>query len=268
MQFIHRISTSSSPEARAELLAMGIVVNASGLLISFDLDESNESWPQVQRWIAARRAVDIVRTKFSKQEIAGARWLQLVPDWHRGYPQPKPNDFGYRDVTYDTSEYCPQCGIGLRQKAPFQMKPEPKWGRNGILQLNWIFDEYFVTPTVWTGVFKPLGIGCRHVQSTRGLELKTVVQVVVEQEIDIVTKGLPMERCSKCRWVKYTPVTRGPFPALVSEPVGQIAKTRQYFGSGASAFKGFIVSQKLALTLAAKNVRGASVTPVAEQSTA
>jgi hypothetical protein len=64
MQFIHRISTSSSTEARAELLAMGIVVDASGLLISFELDESHESWPRVQRWIAAQRAVDFVMTKF------------------------------------------------------------------------------------------------------------------------------------------------------------------------------------------------------------
>ena len=247
---------------------MGIVVDASGLLISFDLDEFTKSWPRVKRWIAARRAVDIVSTKFSEQEIAGARWLELEPDWHRGYPQPKPEDFGFREVTYDTSEYCLECGIGLRQKAPFQMKPEPKWGRNGILQLNWVFDEYFVTPAVWTGVFEPLGIGCRLVQSARGLELKNVVQLVVEQEIDIVTEGLPMERCAKCGRVKYNSVGRGPFPALLSEPVGHMAKTRQYFGSGASAFNGVIVSQKLARALAAKNIRGASVRPVAEQSTA
>jgi hypothetical protein len=265
MQFIHRISTPSSPEARTELLAMGIVVDASGLLISFDLDEANESWPQAQRWIAARRAVDIVRTEFSQQEIADARWLELVPDWHRGYPQPKPDVFGYREITYDTSEYCAQCGTGLRQEASFQMKGEPKWGRNGILQLNWVFDEYFVSPAVWTNVFEPLGVGYRHVQSTRGTELKTVIQLVVDQEIDVVTEGLPMERCMKCGRAKYTPVTRGLSPAVASKPAGDMVKTRQYFGSGASAFKRIIVSQMLARSLAARNIRGASVRPVAEQ---
>ena len=216
----------------------------------------------MQRWIAARRAVDIVRTNFSKQEIADARWLELVPDWHRGYPQPKEGVFGYLEVTYDTSQYCPECGIGLRQKAPFQMKAEPKWGRNGILQLNWVFDEYFVKSAVWANIFEPHGIGCRHVQNTRGKELKTVVQLVVERETDIVNDGLPMEKCTRCGRVKYIPVTRGPFPALACEPAGHMVKTRQYFGSGASAHKGVIISQVLARARSAKNIRGASVIPV------
>jgi hypothetical protein len=114
---------------------MGIVVDASGFLITFDLNESNESLPQVQRWFAARRAVDIVRTDFSEQEIAKASRLELVPDWHRGYPQPNEGVFGYLEVTYDIAQY-------------------------------WIFDEYFVTPAVWTKVFEPHCIRCRHVQDT------------------------------------------------------------------------------------------------------
>src|SRR6266513_987519 len=168
MQFIHRISISSSPEIRAELADMGIVVGASGL-VTFELDESHKSWPKVQRWVAARRAVDIVRTQFSKQELANAEWLELMPDWHHGYPQPDEDVFGYREATYDLTGYCPQCGTGLRQKAPFQMKSEPKWGRNSILQLNWIFDEYFVTPEVWAKVFDPHAVSSRPVLDTGGM---------------------------------------------------------------------------------------------------
>jgi len=244
---------------------MGIVVGASGL-VTFELDESHKSWPKVQRWVAARRAVDIVRTQFSKQELANAEWLELMPDWHHGYPQPDEDVFGYREATYDLTGYCPQCGTGLRQKAPFQMKSEPKWGRNSILQLNWIFDEYFVTPEVWAKVFDPHAVSSRPVLDTGGTELKTVVQLTVEQEISIVTEGLPTERCARCGELKYVPVMRGCFPALAHEPAGHMAKTRQYFGSGASASKRVLISQELALALAAENIRGASVRPVLERS--
>jgi hypothetical protein len=263
MQVLHRISISATPEIRAELAHMAIVVGANGL-VTFEVDESHESWPKVQRWISMRRAVDIVSTKFSKQEIAAAQWLELMPSWHHGYPQPKEDVFGYLDATYDLSGYCQKCGTGARQKAAFQMKAEPKWGTNGILQLNWIFDEFFVTPEVWSKVFEPYGIGRRHVLSIRESELKTVVQLVVNKEVDIVTDGLQKETCGRCGRNKYAPITRGPFPRLASKPVGPMVKTRQYFGSGASANKRVLISQEIARALTRENVRGASLRPIAE----
>ena len=199
MQIIHRISIASTPEIRSELAGMGVVVGSNGL-VSFELDERHEAWAEVQGWIARRSPVDVVTTKFSKQEIDEARWLTMVPDWHHGYPQPDELDFGYRRATYDLTNYCERCGVGLRQKAPFQMKGEPKWGKRGILQLNWVFDEYFVTPEVWASVFRLHGIECRPVLNTKGDELKTVVQLVAQDEVGIATDGLPTEEvvCSKC----------------------------------------------------------------------
>ncbi len=261
MQIIHRISIASSADVQRELARHGVVVADRGL-VSFEVDEAHEAWPALNDWIARRRAVDVATTKFSKKELADARWLELMADWHHGYPQPDEDVFGYRQATYDLTERCEQCGIGMKQKAPFQMKGEPKWGRNGILQLNWVFDEYFVTPEVWSSVFKPYGIGCRPVMNTKGVELKTVVQLAIEDEVGIVSVGLPPERCTKCGRVKYLPVTRGPFPALAEEPSQAIARTREYFGSGGQADKRVLVSQELARCLAAKKVRGASLRPV------
>ncbi len=100
---------------------------------------------KVQRWIAERNAVDVPRTEFSKQEVADAEWFELTPNWHYGYPQPNEETLGYRQGTYDLSEYCAECGVGLKQKAPFQLKGEPKWGRNGILQLSVIHESSVVT---------------------------------------------------------------------------------------------------------------------------
>jgi hypothetical protein len=266
MQVIHRITISSSPEIRAELATMAVVIAGSGL-VTFELDESHDSWPRVRRWIATRRAVDVVRTEFSKQEIANAKWFELTPDSHHGYPQPDEDVFGYRQATYDLSEYCEQCGIGLKQNAPFQMKGEPKWGRNGILQLNWVFDEYFVTPEIWSKIFQPRGIECRLVVDPKGVALQSVVQLSITHESSVVTEGLSIKRCAKCGRVKYLPFTRGYFPALSSTPTVQMVKTREYFGDGASASRRILVASDLAHALVAERVRGASLRPVGESST-
>ncbi len=264
MQIIHRISVSSSPKDQQELARLGIAV-ADGGFVSFDVDEASHSWPALSAWVAARGAVDFAITKFSKKELADALWLELMPSWHYGYPQPDEEVFGYRQVTYDLTDWCDQCGIGMKQMAPFQMRGEPKWGEKGILQLNWVFDEYFVKPDVWSSVFKPYQIDCRPVMNTKGTELKTVVQLVIEKEVGIMSAGLAFERCGNCARVKYVPDTRGPFPALCSEPSRAIAKTREYFGSGAQADRRVLVSQELAASLTAAKVRGVSLRPVQTQ---
>ena len=106
------------------------------------------------------------------------------------------------------------------------MKAEPKWGRRGVLQLNWVFDEYFATPEVWASFFEPHGIECRPVMNTRGA---------------------------------------APFPALRSEPSATMVKTKEYFGSGASAHKRVLISQAVARALIDHKVRGVSLRPVAER---
>lgn len=265
MQIIHRISIVSSPNIQRELARLGISV-ADGGFASFDVDESNQSWPELERWVLRRRPLDVVRTKFSKTETTDARFLELVPDWHHGYPQPDEDVFGYRQATYDLTDWCERCGVGMKQRAPFQMKAEPKWGKRSILQLHWVFDEYFVTRDAWVRVFKPHGIVCRPVLNTRGSELSSVVQLVAESEVGVVTEGLATEEtaCASCQRTKYLPVARGRFPALKEEPAAAMVKTSEYFGSGAAADKRVLISQAVAHSLAAAKLRGASLRPVTE----
>lgn len=270
MRFVHRIGLSATPAQLRELEALGVAARRppgtalpgdSLSFVAFDLDEDHPNWSKLRLLFERWKVSDSLTTEFTKNEIEAATLLGLDPDWHHGYPQPDEN-FGYLRATYDLTEWCDACGIGLKQKAPFQMKGEPKWGRRGILQLNWVFDEYFVTPEVWSTVFKPRGIACRVVTNTKGAELKTVVQLVVEETIGIVTEGLTPERCTKCGRVKYRPVTRGFFPALATEPTAAILKTKEYFGSGAAAHRRVLVSQELRRALVAAKVRGASFWPV------
>ena len=273
MKYVHRIGFRASAAQRRELEELGVNVPAGIVipgggdpLVAFDVDEDHPNWPVLRKCFERWKASDMLRTEFSKKELNAATWLNLMSDWHHGYPQPDELDFGYREATYDLTNYCDRCGIGLKQKAVFQMKGEPKWGKRSILQLNWVFDEYFVTPEVWGSVFKPHGIQCRPVMNTKHVELKTVVQLVIHEYVGVATDGLSAEEvgCSKCGRTKYLPVTRGPFPALTSKPSAAMAKTKQYFGSGASAQKGVIISGAVARALLANKVRGASLRPVAD----
>ena len=244
----------------AELALLGVEVATTGL-VTFQVDEMHPSWPELRVWIARRRAADVVTTAFSGEELAAARSLELVPDWQHGYPQPD-ESIGYLTATYDLTEYCATCGVGLRQAAPFQMKGEPAWGRRDVLQLNWVFDEFFVTPRIWLAVFESFGVERRIVMTPRGDELETVVQLVIDDEVDIATEGLEPHACSSCGRTKYNPVARGPFPRILSEPGGALAKTRQWFGSGSAAHHRVVVAQEVRRALDAKNVRGVSYRPV------
>ncbi len=62
---------------------------------------------------------------------------------HHGYPQPE-EDFGYREATYNVSDHCPTCGIGSVQNAPFRLRAEFKASHSQVVQLNWVFDEFFL----------------------------------------------------------------------------------------------------------------------------
>lgn len=271
MVIVHRISLRATESQRRELQALGITLppgivlpGEGDPLVAFDVEEAHPHWKALEQLLRHWDAGDSVSTRFAKAEIEAARWLNLVPEWHHGYPQPGEDElgFGYRQATYDLTDWCDQCGIGMRQKAPFQMKSEPKWGRRGILQLNWVFDEYFVTPEIWSSVFRPHGIGCQPVMNTKRAELKAVVQLVVEEAVGLVTEGLASERCTKCQRVKYLPVTRGAFPALTTKPTRGMVKTKEYFGSGAAAHQRVLISQALAQAFTAAKVRGASFWPV------
>jgi hypothetical protein len=276
MRIMHRVAFAATPAEEKQLDDLGIKLTTVTAMpgggdpfIAFDIREDDPVWPPLRsllhRW---GRSEGNVSTSFTKKELDSARWLELGA-WHHGYPQPDEDVFGYRQATYDLTDWCGSCGIGKKQKAPFQMKGEPKWGKRSILQLNWVFDAYFVTPDAWALVFKPHGIECRPVLNTKGGELRSVVQLVAQGEVGVVREGLATEEaaCSSCGRTKYLPVARGRFPAMKEEPSTAMVTTKECFGSGASAHRRVLVSQAVAHSLTAAKLRGASMRPVADRET-
>jgi len=269
MRIVHRIGLHSTYAQRKELEAFGIKIKVANLaangsaLLAFDVDEDHSRWSELVQLFRSWSVSDTVRTEFTRSEIEQANWLNLLPNWHHGYPQPEAGS-AYRAATYDLTDYCEACGSGLKQKAPFMVKSEPKWRLNGILQLTWIFDEYFVKPEVWEHIFKPRGIECRTVFDTSGNELTTIVQLVLDIESTVMTEGLQFAKCEICGRHKYTPFARGYFPAFATEPTSaHVMKTTQYFGSGHSAYKQILISNELSQCLRENKVLGASVRPLA-----
>ena len=91
-----------------------------------------------------------------------------------------------------------------------------------------------------------------------------MVQLMVPETVPIITDRLEGYRCELCGLIKYRPFTRGFFPVLTSQPTSHMIKTREYFGSGASAWQATLVSQQLAADLRKEKVRGVQFWPLAE----
>ena len=231
--------------------------------ITFEISEDDERWQSLEHCLGNWNAVDVPSTKFTTGELKRAEWLRMIPNWHHGYPQPNEEDCGYLKVTFDSEKQCSSCGIRGPQKAPFRMKAEPKWGQRSILQLNWVFDEFFVTPTAHQNVFACFDVLSRTVENTRGdQELSTAVQLDIRGETCLALGDYSGVCCKTCSRQKFEPIAKGEFPQLESPPLHHISRTAEYFGSGASAHRAVIVSQALYRAIIGRELKGTRFVPV------
>jgi hypothetical protein len=201
----------------------------------------------------------LFEAKYSVAVLNEVQCVVVRGEWAHGYPQPE-SDFGYLRETYDLGNYCETCGIGAVQKASFRMLKEPAWGKRNVMHLNWVFDEFFMKRDTWERTLRPLGVGTIPVLHHRdGRELNSVVQLkiddVLERDFSI---DAPVEKCPRCGRIKYHP------RALPEIPKGfdigslkGLARTREYFGSGAQAFRRIVSSTALFT-----NIRAAGVAPL------
>jgi hypothetical protein len=261
VKILHHISLNGTEDEKKAFQDVGadLQIFDHGLSLRtaiLDITEDDPRWESVIPLIKKFRAVDIQSTKFTERELSSARYLALHPSWHHGYPQPDEDDFGYLKATYDLRDYCSACGIGKKQIAPFRMKKPPKWGRNSILQMNWVFDEYFLKPDIGESVFQSFDIGLRPVLLDKtGARIESVVQLEVPALVDLQMGDHPYEVCPTCQRKRYPPNITGFFPA----PPGMVSplfKSSQYFGSGARSFRAVLISNELYQRIRQAEVRG------------
>jgi hypothetical protein len=262
VQIQHHIALRLDDERQAAFREAGIELKKAGIMTAFEITEDDPRWQKVLPLTHKFKVFDTVTTKFSAAELTNAGYLGMAAAGHHGYPEPS-DDNGYLQATFDLSEYCRTCGTGLKQIAPFRLKKTPKLGKS-LLQLNWILDEYFVTPELWKDVFEPLGIGHRPVVLHKtGAVLDSVVQLEIPHTHDLQVDGLSFSVCPACSRKKYSISFRGFFPPPSGGPEDPMFKSSQYFGPGALAYKLVLVSGALYRKVKDAGVRGINFYPCA-----
>jgi hypothetical protein len=262
MKILHRISVSVNRSIKSKLSEFGITVGDG--FQSFEIDESAPVWNELSKLIVEWQAVDMIYTKYTATELRNAPYLRIIPSWHWEYPQPEDN-FEYLSTTYDLTSFYTSSGIGKKQKAPFNIRGEPRWGKKHILQLNWVFDEFFTMPEIWKDVFRPFGIEALPVMDIRtGAELKTITQLKSQGQAKskLQLEGYPFEVCEESKKRKYQPVSRGFFPKLIKECDKHYFFSQEYFGSGADAHKAVLISNSLYMQIKKHKLKGISFEPV------
>lgn len=266
MQFFHHFGLRVPSESVArEFSDLGIELQRGpqhtygSFIASIDIGECDERWIAVREIAARYKITDFVTTKFSEEEINAANALCIFAKSHRGYPQPS-RELGYLATSYDLSAFCAKCGTGLRQINPLRINFKPNLKHN-IMQLNWIFDEFFVAREVWIEVFEPLGIGCWPVVFNKtGEEIESIVQLRVIHYADLNLNELNATVCAVCGKKKMSMDLRGfcPEPADIPAPM---FRSTQVFGSDFNAFNQVLISSSLYKEIKMVRLRGVEFYP-------
>ncbi len=238
----------SGDSEREEFLRMGVTLKSETRLgarvfASFEFKESHPRWNEVQESAARFQITEFFRTEFTKSECDGADALGFFASTQRGYPQPE-EGMGYLACTFDLSDYCKHCGIGLRQVRPFRLKAKVELKRT-VMQLNWVFDEFFVSREIWEKVFKPFGVEYWPVVvGKEESQLDSVVQLKISNHVDLKLESGSSAICQVCGRAKAEMSFRGFCPGPASIP-SAIFKSTQFFGPGAAAYRRVLVSAAL-----------------------
>lgn len=211
------------------------------------------------------------------------KWFAIYARGHHGYPQPEDN---YEQSLY--SEICLRCGYHSEQVAPFRIRRTNKANNSNFLQLNWVFDAFFVSPNVreqlmtstLNGIaFKPV------IEHKSGEEIDERIQLLVTKKIKCIeVSQLPKVKCCAnneesafetpgekrypectpyCGRVKYHPPTSiALMPSKLSN-APDIFQTEEFFGSGGVAFNLTLCSEVFMNFVRIHKWRGLSFVPVA-----
>lgn len=203
-----------------------------------------------------------------------------------GYPQPESN-FGYINKTYDTTNACLTCNVGLKQKDEFRFRIDPKAKHSQFLGLNWVFDQIFVRQPV-KDIFEQEKITelnfSQPVINKTGLQVEGLYQLRVDNFISsgLITDNLKSEVCelpkdkSILKFLKAnnSKLAEGPFcgqmkynfpqgdnhlkmQSAAFEGKPDFVRLDYWFGSGGSANRPILVSERIKYIIDREKWRGA-----------
>ena len=178
------------------------------------------------------------------------------------------------------------CGIGAIQKAPFQIETDSIAKKNHFLQLNWVFDDLFLRIEVESQlkISKLTGITFTEpLLHKKPHSCGTLVQLQIESTLSagLLSEGLHEITCREnneeswvppnlpsahpyCGNIKYHYEMKGPyrFKKNIFTSCPDLIKSHEWFGSGASASRLIIASQKFREIASTKKWRGIYFEPI------
>lgn len=222
--------------------------------------EENEEYFALKEYFDKWNVHETIISKFSIEEENASEYLIMLPPSSNGYPMPD-DDFGYFKTTYNDTDHCRTCGMGLVQKEPFRIRKEPNWsGNKKIFSLNWVYDELFVRDVFYNETFKGKGMAKEKVLLyKKETVIESTVQLIIPSiDVSLNLEDYPFEVCKVCNRKRYDLINKGFFPSFKQELKGlHIFKSKEWFGTGANARKYIFVSQELR-----KELRKIKVNPI------
>ncbi|MEN2436665.1 hypothetical protein AAH994_14710 [Weeksellaceae bacterium A-14] len=241
MKIVHRVCNNWTEKQVRKLQEYGLAFK-EGELDCKDLEE-NELYFNIKSLLERWEVFDVRGVVFEKNEVLESEYSIITGYNIAGYPMP--DNLEYQKLTYNIDNWCSSCGGGLVQKSAFRLKKLPNL-KNKVFGLHWVYDELFVEKDYYEKIFKPLNIANREVMLYKGDKvIDELVQLVLptcEDELDLV--DYEYEICPICGRKKYSPMPLGFFP-LQENPLPFIYKSKEYFGSGASANRKIFISKDL-----------------------
>ncbi len=236
MEIVHTLTVSRRNPLCPELIEMG--GKLAGTICTLFVGENDEKFSFVENWANTHRLV-LKRggALFSPAEIDGASWLEIGVSAF-SYPEPQ-NDYS---VIFGVAA-CSKCRVGA-QDIPRTLSRRPT-AKQRLFGTNWLHDDLFAANEVWEETFQPIGIESRPFYGLNGKPVDTHVQLIIETQANIDISQTEFEDCDSCGQRKYGFDRFNFFPRLKNEPTLPIVRTKQWFGSGGTAFHPILINQEL-----------------------
>jgi len=275
MKKIFRIVFSLTDNESKIIKGKKIPFKNRGSLGIIEIDENDKLWEEMKSIIKRFDLPHTCKIYYSKQEIKNASYFILKSSWHWNYPQPDEIDGkpvedlnGHREyekATYDVSNLCGICGVGKKQNRPFLLKKEPEWGNKQFLQLNWVFDAFFIKAELWDIIKKEKLAGIAPIiplHSKTRVPLKSVVQLGIQTVLPPgfansikplickKNKSIPPLKIilKSCGRPKFLPIVyeQSMFKKDIFHNAPDFVLSNEWFGDGRGAYRKVIVSRHAA----------------------
>lgn len=223
-------------------------------LVVVYLIEEDEWKDELYQFLKKEHTPSKIESIYSKEEMEKANWYRVRSKFRWEYPQPE-DCSNYVYITYDSTNYCDVCGYGLRQKADFRIKKNPKWGKRNFLMLNWVEDELFISNKAKEIISNSDIKGYKIYDVINNKTYKPIDDIQQIYIDEVLQPGLINEeqsikevlRCHKCGYVKYIYTGRGfTYKKDVFEGLNvDIVKSSEMFGDGLMCARLIFISKNL-----------------------